>query len=73
MCNKLWWICENFRRSTEMIEKDHSFLVLNIVRLCVSLKIIFFRPMILLLDLMVEICFLNDLENFIVTQVMTRI
>ncbi len=56
-----------------MIEKDHSFLVLNIVRLCVSLKIIFFRPMILLLDLMVEICFLNDLENFIVTQVMTRI
>jgi hypothetical protein len=37
----------------EMIENDHSFLVLNTVRLCVSLKINFFRPMTLLLDLMV--------------------
>ncbi len=45
-----------------MIEKDHSVLVLNSVRLCGSLKIIFFRPMTLLLDLMVEICFLNDPE-----------
>jgi hypothetical protein len=36
-----------------MIEKDHSFIVLNTVRLCGSLKIIFFRAMTLLLDLMV--------------------
>jgi hypothetical protein len=35
----------------EVIEKDHYFLVLNTVRLCVSLKISFFRPMTLLLDL----------------------
>jgi hypothetical protein len=45
----------------EMIEKDHSLIVLNTVRLGVSLKIIFFRPMMVLLDLMVQICFLNDL------------
>ncbi len=37
----------------EMIEKDHSLIVLNTVRLGVSLKIIFFRPMMVLLDLMV--------------------
>jgi len=23
MCNKVWWICENFKGSMEMIEKDH--------------------------------------------------
>jgi hypothetical protein len=33
----VWRICENFRGSTEMIEKDHAFLVLNTVKLCVSL------------------------------------
>jgi hypothetical protein len=38
----------------ERIEKDHSFLVLNAVMLCVSRgKIIFFRPMTVLLDLIV--------------------
>jgi hypothetical protein len=46
----------------DIIEKDHSFTVLNTVRFCVSLKIIFFRPLTLLLDFMVEICFLNDPE-----------
>jgi hypothetical protein len=35
-----------------MIEKDHSFLVLNTVSLCVSLKI-FFQTNDVLLDLMV--------------------
>jgi hypothetical protein len=35
-----------------MIEKDHSFIVLNTVRLSVSLKIIFFRPRTVLVDLM---------------------
>ncbi len=45
-----------------MIEKDHSFLMLNTVMFCVSLKSIVSRAMTLLLDLMVEICFLNDLE-----------
>jgi hypothetical protein len=34
MYNKVWWICENFRGSMELIEKDNSFLVLNTVRLC---------------------------------------
>jgi hypothetical protein len=62
MCDKVWWICENFRGSMEMIEKDHSFLMLNTVMFCVSLKSIVSRAMTLLLDLMVEICFLNDLE-----------
>jgi hypothetical protein len=36
-----------------MTGKDRSLIVLNTVRLDVSLKIIFFRPMMVLLDLMV--------------------
>jgi len=27
MCNKVWWICEYFRGSMEMIENDHSYSV----------------------------------------------
>jgi hypothetical protein len=41
----VWSICENSKRSLEMVNKDAYLKCLNKIGLCIGLKIIFKKPM----------------------------
>jgi hypothetical protein len=43
MCNRVWWVCENFRSPIGNGGKDPIFSMFKRIGLCViSLKIVFF-------------------------------
>ncbi len=52
MCNRGWYVCENFTGPMEMVERDYLFSMFNGIGLCLGLKLFYSRS-IGLLDLLV--------------------